>query len=123
MYAPTIMLAAVALLLPGSATPGPGASRTAEHPEVDSLISCIDCHSEATPEMITEYTGSLHGMNTVPCVVCHGALGSTFVSSPPAERCRGCHAEQVDTAQRTLPADRQACSSCHPMHSLTPHRM
>ncbi len=120
LLAPAVLVVGVALAGPPSKT-GKAAPQRA-HPEVDLTEACDVCHSDATPQVVAEWFTGKHGMNNVKCFVCHGSAGADFVRRAPAQRCQGCHAEQVASlAHPTLVG--KDCFSCHPPHLLSPHRL
>jgi uncharacterized CHY-type Zn-finger protein len=92
------------------------------HPTTDNGQTCIECHEALTPEMTSGYEKSKHGINTVPCVVCHGATDVTFVAKPRQDRCLGCHAEKVASVKKAFPNKNKECIECHTMHELSPHK-
>lgn len=115
-----VALVGVALAGPPGKT-GKAATRPA-HPEVDAAEACDACHTDATPQVVAEWFAGKHGMNNVKCFVCHGSVGADFVLRAPAERCIGCHAEQVASLGHPALAGKD-CFSCHPPHLLSPHRL
>ena len=63
---------------------------------------CATCHRADTPAAFKAWEDGPHGLALVKCVVCHGSTGSDFARRPPAERCRGCHGQQVDALAAKL---------------------
>lgn len=94
--------------------------RPAEHMEVEATATCDGCHAETTPEIHAQWYGSKHGLLNVKCFVCHGAIGEEFSLEPAAERCIGCHFEEVESLASPALAGK-SCFSCHPPHQLAPH--
>ena len=94
------ILALVGLMaLAGWGIAGPAENPPA-HPEVEGAVTpdaCEVCHQALTPEVHGEWYQSQHGMMNVKCFVCHGSTGEDFTKNPSADRCVGCHADQVDT--------------------------
>jgi hypothetical protein len=115
----------VVLLAAPLAASAQGTSRAkgdgrAAHPKVDATQACEECHAEATPLPVREWKSGTHGINLVKCFVCHGSTGADFKRKPAADRCTGCHAEQV--ASMSGPAMKgKDCFTCHAAHSLNPH--
>ena len=108
----------------GAKAPRKAAARASArivHPDVGGEQECAACHETGTPEVFQAWHGSRHGMSLVKCVVCHGSTGKDFARRAPAERCRGCHGDQVDSLARTGVKD---CFACHAPHTLAanPHR-
>ncbi|MGD8869677.1 MAG: multiheme c-type cytochrome [Gemmatimonadales bacterium] len=65
-----------------------------------SASVCVDCHSQITPGIVTDYQLSKHGARGVDCSVCHGSRHSSasdveLVSIPTPQTCAMCHAERV----------------------------
>lgn len=63
--------------------------------------SCVDCHKEVTPGIVTDWELSKHSKNDVDCSVCHGDLHTSAtdvekVEIPTPETCRDCHQTQVE---------------------------
>ncbi len=92
------------------------------HPATDVGQTCIECHEVLTPGVVSGYEKSLHGVNTVPCVVCHGAADATFVAKPRQDRCLGCHEEKMESVKKAFPKKNKECVECHIMHELSPHK-
>jgi hypothetical protein len=90
------------------------------HPRVDAAQACEECHAEATPAVFQQWRQSTHGLNLVKCFVCHGSTGSDFRRRPVADRCVGCHADQVST-MREASMKGKDCFTCHAPHALNPH--
>jgi hypothetical protein len=64
-----------------------------------SADPCIDCHRNATPNIVADWQISLHSQNDVGCEVCHGGEHRTekdfaLARVPTAETCSACHDEQ-----------------------------
>ena len=62
---------------------------------------CIDCHTEITPNIVTDWELSKHSQNEVDCSVCHGDQHTSDqdvaeVEIPTPETCNACHEEQVE---------------------------
>jgi len=120
LWLATVLLVGVALAgPPGKA--GKAAPKRV-HPQVDPSEACDACHSDATPQVVAEWFAGKHGMNNVKCFVCHGSVGADFVLRAPAQRCIGCHAEEVASLAHPTLAGKD-CFSCHPPHLLSPHRL
>lgn len=117
----SLLVAALAVPLAASAQGGSrGKGGRAAHPAVDSAASCEECHAGATPAAYREWKDGAHGIALVKCFVCHGSTGADFKRKPAADRCAGCHAEQV--ASMRAPAMKgKDCFTCHSPHPLDPH--
>ena len=89
----------------------------AVHPEITNAQQCADCHREEFELWKT----SKHGQGVVKCLVCHGAVDSTFIPKPGAGRCLACHGEVVRNLNTAAPTKGKTCFSCHSPHSLDPH--
>jgi len=60
---------------------------------------CIECHTEVTPGIVTDWELSVHSKEDVGCYKCHGIRHKTMDDSDlaltvTAERCNECHADQ-----------------------------
>jgi hypothetical protein len=97
---------------------GKGGGRS--HPPVGNDASCEECHAEATPRPFAEWRNGTHGINLVKCFVCHGSTGADFRRKPAADRCIGCHADQV-ASMRSAAMKGKDCFTCHSPHALDPH--
>ena len=63
-------------------------------------LKCIECHKQATPNIVTDWQLSKHSQNDVDCSVCHGEAHMTAedvaeVRIPTPDTCAQCHEEQV----------------------------
>ena len=74
----------------------------------------------ATPAVFQQWRQGAHGLNLVKCFVCHGSTGSDFRLRPVADRCVGCHADQVSTMREPSMKGKD-CFTCHAAHALNPH--
>jgi hypothetical protein len=113
---------AIALALLAAPTLSTAAAKrgAGRHPDTGGDQQCERCHREATPDAFATWSRGKHGEVLVTCVVCHGSTGADFARRPAADRCAGCHAEQVAT-MRTPAMKGKSCFSCHPAHALGPH--
>ena len=90
----------------------------AVHPEVETgLVTCAECHAQATPEVAAQWQASRHGLALVKCFVCHGSTGADFRARPQAAGCAGCHTAQAATVSKDGAPAR--CFDCHAPHALT----
>lgn len=65
-----------------------------------SAVQCIECHSEITPGIVSDWKLSKHSQMNVTCVACHGdqhtsAADVAKVKIPTPETCATCHETQV----------------------------
>lgn len=87
----------------------------ATHPETseqEMLISCAECHKEATPEIEKQWYDSVHGIAMVKCYQCHGTF-ETFKVTPDKADCATCHVDQL-----TKCSQEKECWECHVPHSF-----
>jgi hydroxylamine dehydrogenase len=75
------------------------AQQTAAQPADASR--CIECHSEITPKIVSDWKLSKHSQVEVSCVACHGdqhmsASDAAKVKIPTPETCAPCHQTQVE---------------------------
>ena len=117
------ILALVGLMaLAGWGIAGPAENPPA-HPEVEGAVTadaCDVCHKEVTPDVYGDWYESQHGLLNIKCFVCHGSTGEDFTKNPAADRCVGCHADQVETMAVPFMKDK-GCFTCHPAHALMVH--
>ena len=79
-------------------------------PEVAAAASCIGCHGEETPGIVTDWELSRHSAAGVDCTLCHGDGHTTAddvarVEMATVEVCADCHpiqAEQFTRGKRAL---------------------
>lgn len=89
-----------------------------KHPDVDFSISCMECHTEVTPDAVKEWKSSKHGQMNFGCYMCHGDGQQEFYAHPGSERCTSCHpGKAVDFSKTKV----QTCYDCHPGHALKFH--
>jgi hydroxylamine dehydrogenase len=86
-------LAMVGVSLLGFETPG--------HAGDDPASTCIGCHEEVTPGIVSDWRLSKHAGEDVSCDQCHGtghtsAKDVDKVSLPTPETCSECHEERVE---------------------------
>jgi hydroxylamine dehydrogenase len=65
-----------------------------------AAATCVECHSNATPGIVTDWKLSKHGAIGLDCATCHGkehnsADDVTKAAIPKPETCAPCHAERV----------------------------
>jgi hypothetical protein len=85
-----------------------------KHPPGSEGRECIECHADQTKA----WEGGPHGLMNVKCVVCHGSPESNFAPKPGPDKCRGCHAEQVDAVVHGHALSMKTCAPCHDRHTL-----
>ncbi len=100
------------------------------HPVEMQGKDCLYCHADgstsdmaADPGAHIQWINSLHGLNNVKCVACHGEE-TTFKPKSNVNKCLACHpASAVINAKVNKPQpDSLVCSSCHNAHSFTPQK-
>ena len=98
-----------------------------EHPLPMEGKDCAVCHAPGSTEEIPadptayqEWADSMHGLNSVKCVTCHGEE-STFKADSNINICLSCHPTETTVINRkTESADYGlVCSACHKVHSFT----
>ena len=67
--------------------------------------SCVECHKDTTPGIVSDWQASKHSENDVDCEVCHGdehqsADDVANVQIPTPETCNECHEDQVTQFKR-----------------------
>src|SRR5262245_18465185 len=77
------------------------ARSSADSKQVLVSPKCIECHSQATPEIVTDWKLSRHSHLQIGCDVCHGNEHTTatdFAKAkiPMPETCAMCHPSQVE---------------------------
>ena len=90
-----------------------------KHIEEDFSVSCLECHTTETPEVVQDWTSGMHGQVNVGCFVCHGDGEEEFYPQPTDDRCISCHSGYVSdlsAAKKEL-----TCFSCHNGHTLRFH--
>jgi hypothetical protein len=113
-----ILIAAIGLVLflYFLATQRPDAS--AQHVEVDFTISCVECHSSTSPEVVQDWKEGKHGEYDHGCQICHGVSAEDFNARPGNAQCRRCHGRQKIFPSQTCA---RSCFDCHDGHSLKFH--
>ncbi|HHL72486.1 MAG TPA: hypothetical protein ENJ29_08250 [Bacteroidetes bacterium] len=94
-------------------------SEDEKHLDVDFTISCLECHTEETPEVVADWSAGTHGKVNVGCFVCHGDGEDEYYASPGTDACLSCHdslATEVAEAQTD-----ETCFTCHDGHKLKFH--
>lgn len=92
----TTLLAGLPALLSGSADVGAGPIRT-----TPPTATCVECHGQITPGIVSDWKLSKHGGAGVQCAICHGS-GHTSAQDvekaaiPTPETCAMCHKERVE---------------------------
>lgn len=62
--------------------------------------SCVECHKQITPSIVTDWEQSRHSRQNISCAACHGDLHSSAedaakAKSPLPDTCASCHEKQV----------------------------
>jgi hypothetical protein len=73
----------------------------ARHAPAAAPPSCVECHTQTTPQIVSDWQLSRHSQNGVLCSVCHGndhssAADVEKVKIPTPETCALCHKDRVD---------------------------
>jgi len=63
--------------------------------------TCVDCHKDITPNIVTDWQISKHSQNDVSCATCHGDAHQSKddfanVEIPTPQTCANCHETQVE---------------------------
>ncbi len=82
--------------------------------------TCVECHEETTPRIVTDWQLSRHAQYEVTCSVCHGdehrsADDVAKVEIPTPETCATCHETQVEQFKRGKHALAWAAMEAMPM--------
>ena len=72
---------------------------------VSLAATCVECHKNVTPNIVTDWQLSKHSQNGITCNVCHGDGHTTDydvekVKIPTPDTCKVCHAEKVEQFSR-----------------------
>ena len=90
-----------------------------KHPDVDFSVSCVECHTEVTPDVVKDWKSSKHGEMNFGCYMCHGDGQQEFYARPGSQRCISCHpAYEVDFSKTKA----SNCFDCHQGHTLKFHK-
>ena len=82
--------------------------------------ACTPCHSTTTPQIVTDFQGSLHQSNGLICTTCHA--DHTFVAS--SSICQSCHStvtpavvsDYLKSQHATSATPTVGCYNCHATH-------
>lgn len=97
------------------------------HPVEMQGKDCALCHAPGSTEEITadpaaytEWYNSLHGLNNVSCLTCHGDE-ATFKPDSDVNKCLSCHPNQTTTINAKVNVENNGlvCTSCHQVHTFT----
>ena len=74
-------------------------------PSAAAAQTCVECHAQATPNIVTDWKLSKHSTVGVGCEACHGTEHSTAQDAskaqlPTPETCGQCHADRVEQFKR-----------------------
>ena len=98
-----------------------------EHPLPINGKDCAVCHApgstEETPAdsvSYQEWESSMHGLNSVKCVTCHGEE-STFKADSDINICLSCHPQETTVINKKVESADYGlvCSACHKVHNFT----
>lgn len=98
-----------------------------QHPVEMQGKECAACHAPGSSEEVAadsaaykEWADSLHGLNNVSCLTCHGDE-SSFKADSDINTCLSCHPQEttvinakVDTSSNGL-----LCTQCHSVHKFS----
>ena len=81
------------------------AAALASVPQADLGAACVQCHSQVTPKIVTDWKASKHSEAGISCDACHGGDHTTatdFAKAkiPTPDTCGGCHETQVAQFKR-----------------------
>ena len=102
-------------------------TETVTHPVEMQGKDCAVCHAPGSTEEIPadpaayqEWADSMHGLNSVKCVTCHGEE-STFKADSNINICLSCHPTETTVINRKADIGDNGliCSACHKVHSFT----
>ncbi|MFH2057245.1 MAG: multiheme c-type cytochrome [bacterium] len=85
---------------------------------------CVDCHSDVTPNIVSDWKLSRHFENEIDCSACHGdghtsAADVSEVNLPTPAVCATCHSTQVEQFSRGKHAAAWAATKAMPtIHAL-----
>ena len=87
--------------------------------------SCIECHYNVTPNIVSDWQLSKHAENGVECDVCHGdehksAADVSKVKLPTPETCAQCHETQVSQYKKGKHAIAWAAMKAMPTTHMQP---
>lgn len=94
----TVFLACTAAVLLGAVllfTPATPLARA------EGGSSCVDCHTDETPGIVTQWEQSKMAQSGLDCSVCHGsdhdsATDAAEAQMPTPDTCNACHSKQVE---------------------------
>ena len=102
-------------------------TETVTHPIEMQGKDCAVCHAPGSTEEIvadpaayTEWSESLHGLNNVSCLTCHGDE-STFKADSDINTCLSCHPQETTVINAKVENQNNGlvCTSCHKVHTFT----
>ena len=81
------------------------AAALASVPQADLGPACVQCHSQVTPKIVTDWKASKHSEAGISCDACHGGDHTTATDVakakiPTPDTCGTCHATQVAQFKR-----------------------
>ncbi len=90
--------------------------------------TCIECHRQITPNIVTDWQLSKHSANDVDCSVCHGdqhTNANDFKNAliPTPETCKLCHETQVEQFSKGKHAMAWASLKAMPTFHMQPMAM
>ncbi len=93
--------------------------KMAKHPKVNFSVSCVECHTNVTPDIVKEWKSSKHGEMNFGCYMCHGDGQQEFYPRPGSDRCISCHGDHAVDFSKTKATN---CFDCHQGHTLKFHK-
>jgi hypothetical protein len=90
--------------------------------------TCIDCHKQKTPNIVSDWQLSKHSQNGVGCSACHGeqhqsAADAGKAAIPTPETCKLCHPDRVEQFLKSKHALAWAAMKAMPMAHAQPVAM
>ncbi len=93
--------------------------------QVVSAQTCIECHTNVTPNIVKDWQASKHFENEIDCSVCHGDKHNTaenvnLAELPTPETCAACHDTQVEQYKKGKHSIALAAMNAMPMTHMQP---
>jgi hydroxylamine dehydrogenase len=90
--------------------------------------TCVECHRNVTPSIVSDWQLSKHSQNAVACDACHGeehktANDAAKAKIPTPETCAQCHADRVAQYKNSKHAAAWAAMKAMPTFHYQPMAM